>query len=98
VKSRIADYQAEQAKREADEKAKQEAVAKTEPAADPAPSVTGQGRENQEGAEVPRNMEELASPSMPSPNEIINVLAAHYGVSFQKAASWLASVEWRVAA
>lgn len=103
VKSRIADYQAEQdekAKREADQRAQQEAAAqaKADTAADPAPSVTGQGRENQEDAEVPRNMEELTNPAMPSPNEMINVLAAHYGVSFQKAASWLASVEWRVAA
>lgn len=103
VKMRIADHQAEQeakAKRDAEQKAQQEAAAqvKADAAADPAPKVAGQGRENQEEAEVPRNMDELTNPAMPNPNDMIQVLATHYGVSFQKAASWLASVEWRVAA
>ena len=91
VKSRIADYQAEQARKEAEQKAQQEVAdkAKADAVADPAPET-----KKADPAERPSAKQE----TMPNPNDMVKVIADHYGVSFQKAASWLASVEWRVAA
>jgi hypothetical protein len=93
VKSRIADYQAEQAKKEAEQKAREEAATKKEPA-----NPLKDGPEISYRAPDPAERPSAKPESMPNPNDMVQVLADHYGVSFQKAASWLASVEWRVAA
>ena len=111
VKMRIADYQAEQeakAKREAEEAARREAEQKvqqetaaqvqTDTVADPAARVPGQGRENDESAEVPRNMQELARTHTPSTNEIIAVLCRHYGADRATVIGWLQQIEVQEAA
>lgn len=36
--------------------------------------------------------------AMPNPNDMVKVIAEHYGVGFQVAQGWLAAVEWRQAA
>ena len=100
VKSRIAEHkEAEQKKLDAErEKIRQEEEAKAQAKSEPKkanPLKDGPPISYQE----PRNSERLGKPApMPEPNEMVDVLAEHYGVSFQEAASWLASVEWRVAA
>ena len=93
VKARIADYQAEQAKKEAEQKAREEAATKKEPA-----NPLKDSPEISYRAPDPAERPSAKPESMPNPNDMVQVLADHYGVSFQKAASWLASVEWRVAA
>jgi hypothetical protein len=111
VKVRIADYRAEQeakakreaeeaARREAEQKAQQEAAAQvqTDTVADPATRVSGQGRENDESAEVPRNMQELARTHTPSTNEIIAVLCQHYGADRATVIGWLQQIEVQEAA
>jgi len=102
VKSRIAEHkEAEQKRLDAErEKIRQEEEAKAKKAeakpesANPLKDDTPISYREPERAES----QSAKTESMPSPNEMVNVLAEHYGVSFQKAASWLASVEWRVAA
>ena len=111
VKVRIADYLAEQeakakreaeeaARREAEQKAQQEAAAQvqTDAVADPTTRVSGQGRENDESAEVPRNMQELARMHTPSTNEIIAVLCQHYGADRATVIGWLQQIEVQEAA
>jgi len=102
---REAEHKAEQealkAKQEAQAQAQAE-QAKTEAVKQPE-QASGQGRESQEEVEVPRSMEELMQapekrPAMPTPGEMVQVIADHYGVSFDQAMSWLGSVEFRRAA
>lgn len=103
VKSRIADHkeaekrrldaEREKIRQEEEAKAKQaQAEEKPEPAnpLHDAPTISYREPEGSQGADKPA--------SMPSPNEMIKVIANHYGVSFQQATAWLASVEFRVAA
>ena len=81
------------ARREAELKAQQEvaAQAQAETVADPAPAP-------QKALEVAAAKSGNQAPAMPDPNEMVRVLASHYGVSFQQAQAWLARVEWRAAA
>jgi len=104
VKMRIADYRAEQeakAKREAEEAARREAElkARQEVAAQAqAEAVADPALDPQKTLEVAEAKSGNQAPAMPDPNEMVRVLASHYGVSFQQAQAWLARVEWRAAA
>lgn len=99
VKSRIADHkEAEQKRMDAErEKIRQEEEAKAK--ADQAkPEKANPLKDSPPISYREPDTAERPAEKMPNPNEMIEVLAAHYGVSFQKAAAWMASVEWRQAA
>lgn len=108
VKSRIADHKeteqkrldAEREKIRQEEEAKAERIAnekarREEAITDEAAQEQHEERQRPAGSRTDRVAPE---PPMPDPNEMVEVLAKHYGVSFQKAASWLAGVEWKVTA
>lgn len=99
-RERIRQEEEAKAKREAEQKAQAEAAARTqaEAAAAPAARVTGQGRENQETAEVPRNMQELAKSHTPTTSEIIAVLCRHYGADRQTVIGWMSNINLQEAA
>lgn len=94
VKMRIADYQAEQ-----DAKAKREAASKKQPAN---PLTDGPEISYREPDPAERPTPKVATederPTMPAPQEIVDVVANHYGVSFDQAMAWLSSYEFRRAA
>ncbi|WP_328186998.1 YqaJ viral recombinase family protein [Marinobacter sp. OP 3.4] len=102
VKMRIADYQAEQdakAKRETEAAAQREAASKKQPAN---PLTDGPEISYREPDPAERPAPKVAAeddhPTMPAPQEIVQVVANHYGVSFDQAMAWLASYEFRRAA
>lgn len=111
VKSRIADHKeaeqrrldAERAKirQEEEDKARQEAADRNKAAsADNAgiledPGSGGYAAPTKAAQTAPRKAK---TATMPDPNDMVRVIADHYGVSFQEACVWLASVEFEVAA
>jgi len=108
VKARIADHkEAERQRLEAErERIRREEEAKDRRASEEREqakarvqeTVKAEGKKAAQVDSKPEPQADDQRPAMPSPNDMIQVVANHYNVSFQQAQAWLATIEFRVAA
>ncbi len=91
------------ARREAEQKAEQEAFkakqeAQAKAQAEAAEQAKAEAAKQPKPEAKPTQQADTKRPAMPEPNDMIQVIASHYGASFQQAQAWLATIEFRVAA
>lgn len=108
VKARIADHkeaerqrleaERERIRQEEEAKARRDAEEREQAKARVQETVKAEGKKAAQVDSKPDPQADDQRPAMPSPNDMIQVVANHYGVSFQQAQAWLATIEFRVAA
>ena len=108
VKARIADHkeaerqrleaERERIRREEEAKARRDAEEREQAKARVQETVKAEGKKAAQVDSKPEPQADDQRPAMPSPNDMIQVVANHYNVSFQQAQAWLATIEFRVAA